>query len=57
MKLQFLAKDGFRTVTSGSTYLIDQVKKQEKLIPEGGDRRFKAVIRKHGRAFIFEAVK
>ncbi|MDD6338318.1 MAG: hypothetical protein PUC15_08065 [Lentisphaeria bacterium] len=57
VKLQFIAKDGLRTVTSGSTYLIDQVKKQEKLIPEGGDRRFKAVIRKHGRAFIFEAVK
>lgn len=57
LKLQFLAADGFRTVSTGSTYLIDQIRKQEQLIPAGGDKRFKAVIRKHGQAFIFEAVK
>ena len=57
LKLQFIAADGLRTVSTGSTYLIDQIRKQEKLIPAGGDKRFKAVIRKHGQAFIFEAVK
>ena len=57
LKLQFLSADGFRTVTTGSTYLIDQIRKQEQLIPAGGDKRFKAVIRKNGKAFIFEAAK
>ena len=56
VKIQFLDKDGFRTVSTGSTYLIDQLRKQEQLI-KGGDRRFRAIIRKHGQAFIFEAVK
>lgn len=58
VKLQFVAADGLRTVSTGSTYLIDQIRKQEQLIPADGDKRFKAIIRKtsHG-AFIFEAVK
>lgn len=58
LKIQFVATDGLRTVSTGSTYLIDQIRKQEQLIPAGGDKRFKAIIRKtsHG-AFIFEAVK
>ena len=56
LKLQFVAKDGIRTVTTGSTYLIDQIRKQEQLV-QGGDKRFKAIIRKRGKAFVFEAVK
>lgn len=58
VKLQFVAADGLRTVSTGSTYLIDQIRKQEQLIPAGGDKRFRAIIRKTGNgAFIFEAVK
>lgn len=56
LKLQFIARDGIRTVSTGSTYLMDQIRKQEQLI-QGGDKRFKAVIRKRGQAFVFEAVK
>ena len=57
LKLQFVAADGLRTVSTGSTYLIDQIRKQEQLI-QGGDKRFRAIIRKSsGGAFIFEAVK
>lgn len=58
VKLQFVAADGLRTVSTGSTYLIDQIRKQEQLIPAGGDKRFRAIIRKTSNgAFIFEAVK
>ena len=58
LKLQFVAADGMRTVSTGSTYLIDQIRKQEQLIPAGGDKRFRAIIRKTSSgAFIFEAVQ
>ena len=57
VKLQFIAADGLRTVSTGSTYLIDQIRKQEQLV-QGGDKRFRAIIRKTANgAFIFEAVK